>query len=213
MPAGTGSIHSQVFASLMQHVLPFPWRVSDQHRRNLDIISDWLPLHKQVEMFDWFDKGLIPSVDSKSVRDQFVTPVSYADTNASLLQYYDQFAVEIVCETYTQGNTFFPTEKTVRPLMAAKPILIYGPRYYLARLRGMGFRTYNEIWDESYDLYQGPERWHLMRKSMNTLLERSRSDQHVILTQAHEIAQHNRRHLEKICARQIDLTTHDYQKI
>jgi len=213
MPAGTGSIHSQVFASLMQHVHPFPWRVSDQHRHNLDIISDWLPLHKQVDMFDWFKKGLIPSVDSKSVRDQFATPVSYADTNASLLQHYDRFAVEIVCETYTQGNTFFPTEKTIRPLMAAKPILVYGPRYYLARLRGMGFRTYHEIWDESYDLYQGPERWHLMRKSMNTLLERGRSDQHVVLAQAHEIARHNRHHLEKICTHQIDLTKHDYQKI
>jgi hypothetical protein len=48
---------------------------------------------------------------------------------------------------------------------------------------------------------------------MNTLLECSRSDQHVILSRAHEIARYNRRHLEKICTYQIDLTKHDYQKI
>jgi hypothetical protein len=213
MRAGTDSISGQIFASLMQHAQSFPWRVSDQHRYNLEIISSWFPLHKQVNMFDWFNGNHIASVDSKSVRDQFSNPMGWVDTNTSLLQYYNRFAVEIVCETYTQGNTFFPTEKTIRPLMAAKPILVYGPQYYLARLRSLGFHTYSEIWDESYDLYQGPARWELMRKSMNRLLECSRSDQHEVLAQAHEIARHNRQHLSKICNHQIDLTTHDYTKI
>ena len=210
MRAGTGSISGQIFASLMQE---FPWRVPDQHQHNLEIISSWFPLHKQVDLFDWFNGNHITSVDSKSVRDQFSNPMGWVDTNTSLLQYYNRFAVEIVCETFTQGNTFFPTEKTIRPLMAAKPILVYGPQYYLARLRSLGFRTYSEIWDESYDLYQGPARWELMRKSMNRLLECSRSDQLEVLTQAHKIAMHNRQHLSKICNHQINLTTHDYTKI
>ena len=206
-------IGEQIFVSLMKHAQPFPWKLPNENKRNLDTISEWLPLHIQVDMFDWFNSSPIPSVDSKSVRDQFVTPTSYADTNASLLQHYGRFAVEIVCETYTLGNTFFPTEKTIRPIMAAKPILVYGPRYFLARLRDLGFRTYDEIWDESYDLYQGPERWNLMRKSMNRLLECGRSDQQAVLSQAHEIAMHNRQHLAKICDHKIDLTKHDYTKI
>jgi hypothetical protein len=213
MPAGTGSVESQIFASLMKHVQPFPWTMPSSGRHNLDTISEWLPLNKQVDMFNWFNRSPISSVDSKSVRDQFVTPNSYIDTNTSLLEHYHRFAVEIVCETYTLGNTFFPTEKTIRPLMAAKPILVYGPRYYLARLRGLGFRTYNEIWDESYDLYQGPERWNLMRKSMNRLLECGRSDQQAVLSRAHEIAVYNRQHLSKICNHQIDLSKHDYTRI
>ena len=213
LPAGTGSIGEQIFASLMQTVQPFPWKVPKENKHNSDSISDWFPLHTQVAMFEWFDKNPIPSVDSKSVRDQFRNPMAWVDTNISLLQYYNRFAVEIVCETYTLGNTFFPTEKTIRPLMAAKPIIVYGPQYYLARLRGLGFRTYHEIWDESYDLYQGPARWNLMRKSMNTLLECSFNDQQSMLTQAHEIAMHNRQHLDKICNYQINLTTHDYTKI
>lgn len=213
MSPGTGSFGGQMFASLMQHAQPFPWKITDDGRNNLENISDWLPLNQQVVMFEWFNSSPISSVDSKNVRDQFVTPTSYADTNTSLLQHYDQFAVEIVCETYTQGNTFFPTEKTIRPIMAAKPIMVYGPRYHLARLRGLGFKTYHSIWDESYDLYQGPERWRLMRQSMNRLLECGRADQHAVLTQAHEIARHNRQHLSKICNHQINLETHDYTKI
>jgi hypothetical protein len=208
-----GSIRQQIFPSLMKNVAPYQWHRSNEDCYYLDSWSDWLLPDEQVSMFDWYDRDSVASIDNKTTRDHYVSTMSYVEMNNSLLQHYQKFAVEIVCETYTQGNTFFPTEKTARPLMAAKPILVYGPQYYLARLRGMGFRTYHEIWDESYDLYQGPKRWHLMRKSMNTLLERSRSDQHVVLAQAYEIARHNRRHLEKICTHQIDLTKHDYQKI
>jgi hypothetical protein len=164
-------------------------------------------------MFNWFDSNPISSIDSKSVRDQFVNPMAWVDTNTSLLQHYNRFAVEIVCETYTLGNTFFPTEKTIRPIMAAKPMIVYGPQYYLARLRDMGFRTYNEIWDESYDLYQGPERWKLMRESMNTLFECGRNYQHLVLTRAHEIAMHNRQHLADIHSNKVDLFRYDRKKL
>jgi hypothetical protein len=211
--AGPNFINHQIFPSLMQHATQFPWKLSNEHRHHLENMSDWLPLNKQAEMFEWFNGNPIPSVDSKNIRDQFGDPMAWVDTNTSLLQHYNRFAVEIVCETYTLGNTFFPTEKTIRPLMAAKPIMVYGPQYYLARLRGLGFRTYSEIWDESYDLCQGPKRWDLIRKSMNKLLECSRADQQIVLAQAHEIAMHNRRHLEKIFSLEIDLFKHDYTNI
>jgi hypothetical protein len=210
---GQGSIREQVFPSLMKNMVPPPWNNSNQDCYYLDNLADWLPSDEHTKMFDWYDKNPVASVDSKTTRDQHITTESYVDTNTSLLQHYQKFAVEIVCETFTQGNTFFSTEKTIRPLMAAKPIMVYGPQYYLARLRGMGFRTYHDIWDESYDLYQGSERWNLMRKSMNRLLECGRNDQEKMLTQAHEIAMYNRQHLAKICNHQIDLTKHDYTRI
>ena len=202
-----------VFTSLMNHIQPLPWKQTPIDCRNLENLSDWVSPNDQYKMFSWYDQKPVTSVDNKSVRDQFVTPTSYSDTNASLLQHYHNFAVEIVCETYTLGDTFFPTEKTIRPIMAAKPIIVYAPRYYLARLRSMGFRTYGTIWDESYDLYQGPARWHLMQKSMRTLIECGRADQHRMLTQAKEIAMYNRQYLSKICNHQIDLIKHDYTRI
>jgi hypothetical protein len=202
-----------VFTSLMNHIQPLPWKQSPIDSHNLENLSDWMSSNDQYKMFSWYDQNPVSSVDNKSVRDQFVTPTSYSDTNASLLQHYHNFAVEIVCETYTLGDTFFPTEKTVRPIMAAKPIVVYAPCYYLARLRSLGFRTYHTVWDESYDLYQGPARWHLMQKSMRTLMECNQTDQHQILKQANEIAMYNRQHLSKICNHQIDLRKHDYTRI
>jgi len=201
------------FASRMRTAQPFFWARPAGQTQSLENLSDWLPLHEQVRMFDWFNGDHVPSIDDRKVQDQFVTPDSYRETNTSLLQHYHNFAVEIVCETYTLGNTFFPTEKTIRPIMAAKPMFVYASRYYLARLRNLGFKTYHTLWDESYDLYQGPERWRLMRKSMNRLLECSQADQAVVLTQAHDIALYNRKLLWKICNNQVDLFRYDYSAI
>jgi hypothetical protein len=202
-----------VLTSRMSHRAALPWYLPKNNDVHLDNLSDWLSLHEQIQMFEWYNNNPVSSLDNKSVGDQYITPDSWIDTNTSLLQHYHNFAVEIVCETCVHGDAFTPTEKTIRPIMAAKPVIIFGPQYYLARLRSLGFQTYHKIWDESYDLYQGPERWQLMQKSMNLLLECSRSDQHKILSQAHEIAMFNRQRLWDIWNFRVHLTNHDYSNI
>ena len=202
-----------IFVSKMSSPSPYPWQMNPLDEINLDCLPDWLSTNQQYRMFTWYDQFTIPSVDQMTVRDQFTTPDSYADTNRSLLNYYDRFAIEIVCETYTMGTTFFPTEKTIRPVMAAKPMLVYGPRYFLARLRTMGFQTYNDLWDESYDLYQGTERWQAIQMVMQSIREKTPDDQQQLLAKAHEIARHNRQHLHNIATHQIDLTKHAYKNI
>lgn len=200
-----------IFISKMASQTPYPWQLKSFEAKNLDCLSDWLSTNEQYRMFEWFDQCTIPSIDQKSVRDQYATPASYADTNRSLLDYYHEFAVEIVCETYTMGDTFFPTEKTIRPIMATKPFVVYGPKYFLARLRSMGFKTYSDLWDESYDLCQGPQRWKLMQKTMQSIKDQSKEQQIELLAKAHDIALHNRQRLHDIVTYQVELFLHDYK--
>jgi len=205
--------NKNVFVSKMTTRNPYPWQFNNQEEENLDRLSDWLTTTEQYQMFNWYDQYTIPSVDQQSVQDQFVTPESYADTNQSLLKHYGRFAVEIACETYTMGNTFFPTEKTIRPIMACKPMLVYGPKYFLTRLRTMGFQTYNNLWDESYDLYQGSERWQRIKQTMNFLSSQTKEDQQQLLIKAHTIALHNRQQLQDIVTNRVNLIKHDYKNI
>ena len=66
-------------------------------------------------------------------------------------QLYKNFLVEIVCESYFTGQTFFPTEKTWRPILLKTPFMVQGPVNFLKNLKSLGFKTFNDYWDESYD--------------------------------------------------------------
>jgi hypothetical protein len=68
----------------------------------------------------------------------------------SLLDQYSNFFVEITCESYFTGQTFFPTEKTWRAIALRTPFIIQGPQNYLANLKLLGFKTFDRWWDEGY---------------------------------------------------------------
>ena len=47
--------------------------------------------------------------------------------------------------------------------------MVYGPRFFLSRLKDLGFNTFESLIDESYDLMQGPDRWDAMKKEIQRL--------------------------------------------
>lgn len=81
------------------------------------------------------------------------------EENTQILEYYNDFFIDVVAETYTNGLTFFITEKTIRPIYALTPFIIFGPQGYLTTLKSnYGFKTFDQYWNESYDNYQNYER-------------------------------------------------------
>ena len=67
------------------------------------------------------------------------------------------------------GVTFFPTEKTYKSLMLGHPFILYGGKHSLAKLRAMGFETFSNDIDESYDNANWPiERAERVVQSMLT---------------------------------------------
>ena len=57
----------------------------------------------------------------------------------------------IICETLGTGDDFFLSEKTVKAMFAKRLFVVFGPRYFLRKLRELGFETFGHIIDESYD--------------------------------------------------------------
>jgi hypothetical protein len=82
------------------------------------------------------------------------------DQHCNHNQIYQNFAIEIVCETYYTGQTFFPTEKIWRPIAMGTPFIVQGPRYFLHRLRKLGFQTFDRWWEEGYA--EDPADWQLL---------------------------------------------------
>ena len=67
-----------------------------------------------------------------------------------IAEYYAKFFIEIVCETYFTGSTFFCTEKIWRPIAMRTPFIVQGPQNFLHNLKTMGFKTFDRWWDEGY---------------------------------------------------------------
>ena len=93
-----------------------------------------------------------------------------------LADFYPDFLIDIVAETWTAGTTFFPTEKTVRPMLLKKPFIIMGSRDYLCYLRQMGFRTFSDFWSEDYDGYEGKDRYVKILQLIDTISKKSKTE-------------------------------------
>lgn len=158
---------------------------------NTETLEQWFDDPEQAQQ--WFEQCPVSSIDNRVIQDQYSVPeVSSGIMARSLFEHYPRFNVELVCETYTLGETFFPTEKTIRPMVGNRPFVVYGPADYLNNLRQRGFRTFDNLWDESYDQFEGLQRWQAMTALINDLCALSQTQWHNLIDQCQEITHHNR---------------------
>jgi hypothetical protein len=95
---------------------------------------------------------------------------NYADPLTDL---YRDILIDVVVESHVAGDTFFPTEKTIRPMLLKKPFIVFGSKNYLEHLRQMGFRTFADFWDEEYDGYDCGDRMKKIQALLDHLSKKS----------------------------------------
>jgi hypothetical protein len=113
------------------------------------------------------------------------------------LSLFDQSAeslLYLVTETVATGRRHHLTEKTFKPIALGMPFIIVGTQGSLKYLRSYGFRTFGDLWDESYD--DEPDDAKRIEKIAKVLelldgLEEHRQD---IFESAWEIIEHNWNH-------------------
>jgi hypothetical protein len=59
--------------------------------------------------------------------------------------------VNVLTETLYENETIFLTEKIYKPIFACQPFIVFGNPGTLSELRELGFKTFGDFWDESYD--------------------------------------------------------------
>ena len=67
------------------------------------------------------------------------------------VEVYSNTAATVIAETNTDSGYCFFTEKTAKPLIAARPFVMLAAMGQLSALRDLGFMTFQGIIDESYD--------------------------------------------------------------
>jgi hypothetical protein len=102
---------------------------------------------------------------------------------------YENSWISVVAESQHSNDFFFPTEKTGKALFGKRPFIILSGQHYLRTLRSLGFRTFGNVIDESYDEIEDcAERTQAAFASFTKLM---RSDQNIVRAQLSEILEHN----------------------
>lgn len=108
-----------------------------------------------------------------------------------LLDFYTNIFIDIVAETFTSGQTFFPTEKTFRPMLMKKPFILMGPINNLIYLRQMGFKTFHDYWDEDYDGYHPRIKFQKIIELINSIATKSNDELYDMYMDMQSILTHN----------------------
>lgn len=121
-------------------------------------------------------------------------------TENILSGFYKVCNYEIVVETVSDSNNdkLFITEKTIRPLAHGVPFILYAAPHTLHTLHSYGFKTYSDLWDESYDSIQdNDQRFNCITNLINKLTP-DFFEQH--RPQLNEIGQHNSKRFLEIAS-------------
>ena len=100
----------------------------------------------------------------------------------------------LVTETVATGKRLHLTEKTFKPIALGMPFVIVGTRGSLEYLRSYGFRTFEGIWDESYDQADDDVRIERIASLLRSLDELSAGAKQELFEAAHEVIEHNWNH-------------------
>lgn len=175
-----------------------------QRRLHRDVIYDYVQTHQLNDQVilsyikdhtkPLAEQGFISDLNIGNVTHT-VSPVDYQGYSISLSQVipvniYNQTAYSLVAETNANNNYNFYTEKIVKPILAQRLFLVVAGQHYLKNLQSMGFKTFDNVLDESYDSVADDNlRFNSVCEQM---LRLTRMPQSVILDRIKPIVKHNR---------------------
>ena len=136
--------------------------------------------------------NIIPDTDTKNWFSS--NQIQFADmiTNISNIvpvDIYNDTCYSIVTETLSSSEFVMLTEKTAKPLIAKRLFVMFAGPGYLAHLHRLGFQTFSDVIDESYDLEPNDEtRWTRAFEQVEYLCSQP---QEVILQKIQPVLEHN----------------------
>jgi hypothetical protein len=106
---------------------------------------------------------------------------------------YQNSLYSLIAETNFENYSFF-SEKTAKALYAQRPFVFFGAQGQLEDLRNLGFKTFGDVIDESYDSILDPtERFTKAFEQVRWLFDQN----HQLLHQRlHSIVEHNCAHIQ-----------------
>ena len=104
-------------------------------------------------------------------------------------------AIHLVAETLFDDSKIHVTEKIFKPIVMKQPFLVFAGPGTLQYLKNYGFRTFDFVWDESYDLEQDHDmRLAKIIKIITDLSAKSNDEFQTIMDQCKKIVDYNHKY-------------------
>jgi hypothetical protein len=121
-------------------------------KTTLNCIDPDHQVHYQDHNFE--NKIWKPGVSLDNAFDVNTTPSS--SSGDFHMPDYEVTEIEVVLETLFDDSRLHLTEKTLRPIACGQPFILASTVGSLSYLRQYGFKTYDSVWDETYDTISDP---------------------------------------------------------
>jgi hypothetical protein len=108
--------------------------------------------------------------------------------------YYNDTFCSIVFETYVAEQFPFFTEKTFKPIAFFHPFILVCNSSGLGLLRQLGFKTFGDFWDESYDELTGNQRLEAIFHLILEIANWSQEKINLVYDKMLPILEHNHNH-------------------
>jgi hypothetical protein len=108
-------------------------------------------------------------------------------------RFFQDAYYNVIVETHI--NNLFLTEKTFKPILNLQPFVIVGAARSLRLLRELGYKTFGDYIDESYDNIEDPEQ--RLKQCLHTVEQISRMSHSEHMVDQHDMRKillHNQQH-------------------
>ena len=158
-----------------------------------------------------WDKNLNQQFKLPWILDQYCDPKPwdhYRRITPEIRSYMLRSAVDVVCDSIMISSPLTPdyqtTEKPFRSIVLTKPFIYLGAYQGLKYLQDLGFKTFSDYWDESYDDISDPDRrYQTVIHEINQLLSEKKLFSK--LQGIQEILIHNYEHYKTLCTNKFHL--------
>jgi hypothetical protein len=166
--------------------------------------------HKENPSY-WYD-----DVQNKLDATALYNDIEIANCHYIPIQLYNQTAYTMVSETVSEKDLILVSEKVARPILAKRLFVVFSSPGYLNLLKELGFRTFDNVIDETYDsIVDEKDRF---TAAMEQVVFLCNQNQDKILAQIQSIVEHNfnlliNTNYDKLLGSHITKILDDYSKI
>ena len=107
---------------------------------------------------------------------------------------YNMTYYTAMIETTIHNDFAMFSEKEAKPIIAKRPFVIFGSKGHLKAFRSLGFKTFDPIIDESYDIIEDKnQRW---SKALDSMYKLTKIDPVLVYQTLEEVLLYNKKHFE-----------------